>query len=111
MAGINTFGDAATLTGSRSSCVSARGAFDMVGNLFEWEADWAPRSDKCGTWSAGVSPTGDEQCLAGAAETGEPGALLRGGDFLIVSLAGPLAVEVGNGPSTSFEGFGFRCAR
>ncbi len=69
-------------TGSRSSCKSARGAFDMVGNLYEWVADWVPRSTACGTWSAGVSPTGDYQCLAGAATTGEPGALLRGGDFL-----------------------------
>ena len=61
---------AAVATGSRSSCVSARGAFDMVGNLYEWVADWVPRSTACGTWSAGVSPTGDDQCLAGAAHHG-----------------------------------------
>jgi Sulfatase-modifying factor enzyme 1 len=107
----NSFSDAATLTGSRSACVSRRGAFDMVGNLFEWVAEWTPRSTACGAWSAGVSPTGDEQCLAGAAETGEPGAMLRGGDFLIVSFAGPLAIEVGHGPSISFAAVGFRCAR
>jgi signal transduction histidine kinase len=47
----------AVATGSRSSCKSARGAFDMVGNLYEWVADWVPRSTACGTWSAGVSPT------------------------------------------------------
>jgi len=61
---------AAAATGSRTSCKSARGAFDMVGNLFEWVADWVPLSTACGTWSAGVSPTGDYQCLAGAATTG-----------------------------------------
>jgi len=80
---------AATLTGSRSSCKSVRGAFDLVGNVFEWVADWVPRSTACGTWSAGVSPTGDYQCLAGAATTGEPGALLRGGRFA----AGPMPVR------------------
>jgi hypothetical protein len=87
-------------TGSRSSCKSARGAFDMVGNLYEWVADWVPRSTTCGTWSAGVSPTGDNQCLAGAATTGEPGALLRGGyfDFTGGTDAGLLAA-VGIGPS------------
>jgi hypothetical protein len=104
------------LTGSRSSCVSARGAFDMVGNLWEWVADWVPRSTTCGTWSAGVSPTGDAQCLAGAAETGEPGALLRGGDFGIFGFgpdAGPLAVFGFVEPSVvPFSlAFGFRCAR
>jgi formylglycine-generating enzyme required for sulfatase activity len=64
-----------SLTGARSSCVSARGAFDMVGDVYEWVAGWVPRSTTCGRWSAGVSPTGDFQCLAGAATTGEPGAL------------------------------------
>ncbi|MGH7341907.1 MAG: cyclic nucleotide-binding domain-containing protein, partial [Candidatus Rokuibacteriota bacterium] len=62
----------ASPTGSRSSCVSTRGAFDMVGKLWEWVADWVPRSTTCGTWSGSVSPTGDTQCQAGAAETGDP---------------------------------------
>jgi hypothetical protein len=34
-------------TGSRSARVSSRGSFDMVGNLFEWVADWVPRSTAC----------------------------------------------------------------
>jgi hypothetical protein len=97
-------------TGARSSCVSSRGTFDMVGNLFEWVADWMPKSTACGSWSAGVSPTGDLQCLAGAAETGEPGALLRGGGFFEQALAGPLSV--GNSvPSNASDVIGFRCAR
>ncbi len=102
---------ARTATGSRSSCKSARGAFDMVGNLYEWVADWVPRSTTCGTWSAGVSPTGDDQCLAGAATSGEPGALLRGGGFTFGTRAGPLTVIGGSGPSFSSSGVGFRCAR
>ena len=101
----------AVATGSRSGCVSARGAFDMVGNLYEWVADWVPRSTACGTWSAGVSPTGDDQCLAGAATTGEPGALLRGGSFVIGTSAGPLAILATNPPSNSNGTVGFRCAR
>jgi formylglycine-generating enzyme required for sulfatase activity len=101
-----------TLTGSRSSCKSSRGAFDMVGNLYEWVADWVPRSAACGTWSVGVSPTADQQCLAGAETTGEPGALLRGGTFFVPStLAGPLAVFGTVGPSFAVGSVGFRCAR
>jgi formylglycine-generating enzyme required for sulfatase activity len=84
----------------------------MVGNLYEWVGDWVPRSTACGAWSAGVSPTGDAQCLAGAATTGEPGALLRGGSFFgNGSVAGPLAVDGSVGPSDSSVVVGFRCAR
>jgi hypothetical protein len=101
---------AAVNTGSRSSCKSADGAFDMAGNLYEWVADWLPRPTTCGTWSAGVSPTGDDQCLLGAATTGEPGTLLRGGDFTSGTGAGPLAVIVA-GPSNADVVAGFRCAR
>jgi len=99
------------VTGSRTRCVSARGAFDMVGNLYEWVADWVPRSTVCSTWSAGVSPTSDDQCLAGAATTGEPGALVRGGYFFMDLRPGPLSVVGGNGPSAASGGVGFRCAR
>src|SRR5262249_40041770 len=103
---------AAVNTGSRSSCKSADGAFDMVGNMSEWVADWVPASASCGMWSAAASPTDDEQCFAGAASTGEPGALLRGGSFLDATFAGPLTVKGEFGPSTSaLFGLGFRCAR
>ena len=102
--------NAVALTGSRSSCVSARGAFDMVGNLYEWVADWVPRSTECGTWSPGVSQTGDDQCMGGATSGGEPGVLIRGGDFLHGAAAGPLALFVVE-PSILPNLIGFRCAR
>ncbi len=97
-------------TGSRSSCVSAFGAFDMVGNLYEWVADWVPLSTTCPGWGAFSN---DFQCFAGAdtVTTGGPGALIRGGDFFNGSDAGPLFVYGGNQPSNSFSSFGFRCAR
>ena len=101
----------AIATGSRPACVSARGAFDMVGNVYEWVADWVPRSTACGSWSPGVSPTDDDQCFAGAAATGEPGALLRGGNYFSGALAGPLAVLGTDPVSGSNIALGFRCAR
>ena len=104
----NTLGPRAVNTGSRSSCKSARGAYDMVGNLYEWVADWVPRSTACGTWSAGVSPTGDLQCLAGAHTTGAPGALLLGGNFNNGTDAGPLTVNGNNEPSTWNDNIGVR---
>jgi formylglycine-generating enzyme required for sulfatase activity len=82
----------------------------MVGNLYEWVADWVPRSTECTDWG-GFS--NDYMCLSGAADTGNgPGALLRGGSFNNDgSLAGPLAVEGGVEPRFSARAFGFRCAR
>lgn len=98
--------------GSRSGCVSARGAFDMVGNLYEWVAEWVPRAlVGCGAWSPNVSATGDDQCLAGASEAGEPGALLRGGSYVEGVLAGPLAIVGSIEPSYASVSIGFRCAR
>ncbi len=107
-----------TPTGSRSSCKSARGAFDLVGNVDEWVADWVPRSSTCGTWSAGASPTGDDQCLAGAATTDSPGAIYRGGSFYaetrgngVGDRAGPLAIGNFVPEVNTYEDRGFRCAR
>jgi formylglycine-generating enzyme required for sulfatase activity len=104
----NTTTGSASHTGARFHCVSARGAFDMVGNLTEWVADWAPRSTECPGWG-GFSD--DFMCLAGASTTANgPGALLRGGDFMTGSGAGPLAVFTLE-PSHSADLIGFRCAR
>ena len=100
-------------TGLRSSCVSAIGAFDMVGNLAEWVADWVPRSlPECvNFWNGDASPSGDFQCLVGASDAGEPGALVRGGEFGSMTFAGPLTLYGNVPPSGSFNVVGFRCAR
>jgi len=97
-------------TGARSSCISARGAFDMLGNLAEWVADWVPTSTMCPGWA---SFSNDEMCLAGASTTANgPGALVRGGAFASLggARAGPLAVHVFQ-PQHSTNFVGFRCAR
>jgi formylglycine-generating enzyme required for sulfatase activity len=96
-------------TGSRTACVSARGAFDMVGNLYEWVADWVPRSTACPGW--GVF-SNDNMCFSGASTTANgPGALLRGGDFGHGTAAGPFTVSASFGPSVFGPSIGFRCAR
>jgi len=111
MTDCNISGDGPGLspTGARSSCVSARGAFDMVGNLAEWVADWVPDSTNCPGWG-GFS--NDEMCLAGASTTANfPGALVRGGAFFFGPLAGPLAVRDMPPSSASRIFIGFRCVR
>jgi hypothetical protein len=64
-------------TGSRSGCVSDVGALDMVGNLWEWVADWVPLATVCVT--SMFPSTSDFNCTAGADATAGPAALLRGG--------------------------------
>ncbi len=53
----------------------------------------------------------DSQCFVGASTTGQPGALLRGGDFGGGSFFGPLSVIGLEGPASAFGSYGFRCAR
>jgi hypothetical protein len=60
--------DAVVDTGSRSNCVSHFGAFDMVGNLWEWVADWVPLSTDCPP----ALFANDLNCLAGASTTAVP---------------------------------------
>jgi formylglycine-generating enzyme required for sulfatase activity len=102
--------DGVSLTGARTSCVSARGAFDMVGNLAEWVADWVPAPTMCPGWG---SFSNDDMCLSGASTIANgPGALVRGGAFASLGgeEAGPLAVHIFQPPhSNNFVGF--RCAR
>jgi formylglycine-generating enzyme required for sulfatase activity len=102
----NTSGNDFAPTGTTAGCVSHVGAFDMVGNVWEWVADWVPRSTTCGSW--GFSD--DLQCLAGAATTGAPGALIRGGD-LDGANAGVFAVDGSDTPSDASNVVGFRAAR
>lgn len=91
-----------------AGCVSDVGTFDMVGNVWEWVGEWVPRSTECIT--DGWNPFSDDfQCLAGAATTGPPGALTRGGAFSDDTNAGVFAVSGGE-PGSSFN-IGFRCAR
>ena len=105
----NTSSGGLLTTGATATCISHVGAFDMVGNLWEWVADWVPRSTACGSWS---SFSDDLQCLAGAATTGAPGALIRGGGFNDGTGAGVFAVDGGfPALSNAYDGIGFRAAR
>jgi hypothetical protein len=100
--------DAVSLTGSRSNCVSDVGAFDMVGNLWEWVAEWVPLSTNC----VPALFAGDLNCLAGANTTHGPGALIRGGFFDNGGTgAGVFAVFGDSTPLRADDGIGFRAAR
>lgn len=96
------------LTGTQD-CESDVGAFDMVGNVSEWVADWVPHSTTC--VSVLFSVTTDRNCLAGASTAVGPGALIRGGNFSEATGAGVFAVHGTSIPSAVGPAFGFRAAR
>ncbi len=104
-------------TGSRSSCKSGWGAFDMVGNVNEWVADWADRANKgCVDWTTQVAIAGgDFSCFGGDGNNlfdRLPGALIRGGAWFSGTGAGVFAVSSASNPSDdSLSDVGFRCAR
>jgi hypothetical protein len=54
------------LTGSRPACVSAWGAHDMVGNAWEWTADWLPVATLCVNWPDGLGIDRDFLCIGQA---------------------------------------------
>ena len=95
--------------GSRSACKSDIGAYDMVGNVWEWVADWVPRSTTLGSWG---DSSGDRMGFAGAATTGQPGVLIRGGAWGDYDTAGVFAISGGEIPSADWRSYiGFRCGR
>jgi Sulfatase-modifying factor enzyme 1 len=113
-------GGAGTVAGGADSCISSRGVQDMVGNLWEWVADWVPRSTGCGNWG---TFSDDAMCFLGASPTAAPepdappgpGALTRGGNYFYdptaSAVAGVFAINGGFPPVFSDGSVGFRCVR
>ena len=99
-------------TGAGAGCVSRFGAFDMVGNVWEWVADWGDQAAGCATWPSGFGS--DSSCVGlGEGETNSrfPGALIRGGNWVFGTAAGAFAVYARYQPSDSSSDIGFRGAR
>lgn len=106
-------------TGAQSICVSDVGAYDMVGNLHEWVAEWVQGSNS--TWSplGGTQPSSYGSDAAGGVNpavniTGSPvmpSASFRGGAYVHGPGAGVFYIDWNWSPAGFHEHIGFRCTK
>lgn len=119
--------DGAALSGSAMRCVSDSGAYDMIGNVWEWVDEqvafgaWEGRTLPQSGYVAGVDQRGVAYETGSAVRTeygndrfwvdhGIQAGIMRGGYFDSGDDAGLHSVYAASPPSFSGEAVGFRCA-
>lgn len=102
-------------TGSRGNCYSNWNAYDMVGNLWEWVADWMQDNSNSNSGDISSVTYGNDGIYGmddAYPETNHfPSALKRGGYWDSGTAAGVFAMDGMLGPSESSANIGFRCGR
>jgi len=121
--------------GTRSACVSSWGAYDMVGNVWEWVAGWSDLATGCIVWDgtfgddmscvgpnytpppgfigppAPLTIPGDPKTDIFPVDPRIPGAVIRGGNFAAGTRNGVFAIYGAVPPHNRSRSTGFRCAR
>jgi len=128
-----TSGNGPRVTGGGVACVSASGAQDMIGNLWEWVAEWhmsAGNSDSELANNAGATVAwkadpvfepgadykgdafwnvGSRAIINGSQRKNSPAAAMRGGSWGDGEKAGLFALYLGGAPAHWYSNAGFRC--
>jgi formylglycine-generating enzyme required for sulfatase activity len=104
---------APTMTGDGTNCLSAFGAENMVGSLWEWVSDWGQYSSQSIFWPdvGGATYHGDVAQGGAPGPTTAIGGMIRGGAYdSVYTVAGPYAFSTLIPPYGSAATLGFRCA-
>ncbi|MFO0653007.1 MAG: SUMF1/EgtB/PvdO family nonheme iron enzyme [Polyangiales bacterium] len=121
---INPSNTAARMTNAAGSCRSAWGAQDMIGNLWEWTAEWfagagntafVPEASNWPTTTGNDYRSDATRNVNGFVSNGVsgiaalPSAALRGGYWYDGTRAGVFSLNLNGGPSDWSSAVGFRC--
>ncbi len=114
-------------------CVSTWGAYDMIGNMWEWTADWWQAGPNISGFAAGMQETTTNGSGAGPWPSGYgdgmdstwnvdgvaystsgyvgglPAAALRGGNWTSGTAAGAFALDLNGSPADPYSFAGARC--
>ena len=121
----NISSKAAEKAGSRTGCVSHFGAYDMVGNLWEWVDLWGQagkgwmtkEGEKATPWPSSAYAGDATHNIDGRASAGSgwvngsPVTANRGGSWSGGTSAGVFAVSLSDGPAHWDADTGARCCR
>lgn len=111
----DSLASAPSLSGERSDCRSNFGAYDMVGNVWEWVADWIQDKSDVDDGSISSAAYGEDGIFgvdeASPTEHRFPAAILRGGRYTNGTGAGVFAYDAVVGPARVRDLWGFRCGR
>jgi formylglycine-generating enzyme required for sulfatase activity len=114
-----TSASAPRATGGGTTCASAWGAQDMIGNLEEWTAEWYTgtlmTTSGVTAWPSGYNADATYNVQAfnnivpGLQATGVPSAAMRGGAYDFGTNSGVFYFNLNNAPTMWWSPSGFRC--